>query len=110
GRGHAYPTGEVPLAVYKKLSALLSEPGQPHASGAIQPCDLCVYEAERAGTMNLFVPGEQRVYVAPELFLHYLTLTSTGRPRSSAAPSWPAPAWGHPSTARPCSPPAARAF
>ena len=72
GRGHTYSVGEVPLAVYKKLAALLAEPGRSTASGLIQPCDLCVYEAERAGTMSLFVPGEQRVYVAPELIVHYL--------------------------------------
>lgn len=71
GRGHAYPTGEIALAVYKKLAALLAEPGQPGASGAIQPCNLCLYEPERAGSMNLFVPGDKRVYVAPELILHY---------------------------------------
>jgi hypothetical protein len=71
-RGRPYPVGEVPMAVYKKLSALLAEPWQPAASGGIQPCGLCVYEAERAGTMNLFVPGAQRVYVAPELILHYM--------------------------------------
>jgi hypothetical protein len=72
GRGHTYPVGEVPMAVYKKLTSLLSEPGQPAASGAIQPCVLCVYEPERAGTMSLFVPGDKRVYVAPELILHYM--------------------------------------
>src|SRR6185369_530883 len=72
GRGNTYPVGEVPLNVYRKLAALLAEPGRPAASGAIQPCDLCVYEPERAGTMNVFVPGDQRVYVAPELILHYM--------------------------------------
>jgi hypothetical protein len=71
-RGHEYPIGEIPMATYKKLAALLAKPWQAAASGVIQPCSLCLYEADRAGTMNLFVPGEQRVYVAPELILHYL--------------------------------------
>jgi hypothetical protein len=35
-------------------------------------CDLCLYTSEKAGTKNLFVSGEQRVYVAPELILHYM--------------------------------------
>jgi hypothetical protein len=96
GRGHTYPVGEVPIAVYKKLAALLAVPGQPAASGAIQPCELCVYEAERAGTMNLFVPGEQRVYVAPELILHYLNAHRYQPPEEFCAAVMACPRMGTP--------------
>ena len=36
------------------------------AVGAHQ-CDLCVFAAERSGTEKVIIPGEGRVYVAPEL-------------------------------------------
>ena len=71
-RGHEHPVGEVPSEVYEKLEALLADPWQPAIAVGVHPCDLCVYSPENAGNKNLFVPGEERVYVAPELILHYM--------------------------------------
>jgi hypothetical protein len=64
--------GEVSAEVYMKLEELLVDPWQPAVSAGLHPCDLCVYRPEKQGTKNLFVPGDQRVYVAPELILHYV--------------------------------------
>jgi hypothetical protein len=71
-RGHEYATGEVPKPVYEKLEALLIDPWQPAAAAGAHPCDLCAFVAEKSGTKNLFVPSDGRVYVAPELIVHYV--------------------------------------
>ena len=71
-RGHEYPVGEVPPEVYAQLEALLVDPWQPAVVAGFHPCDLCVYSPEKCGTKNVFVPGKERVYVAPELILHYM--------------------------------------
>jgi hypothetical protein len=71
-RGHDYPVGEVPSDVYSKLAALLVDPWQIAVAAGPHPCDLCMYSPEKRGTNNVFVPGNGRVYVAPELILHYM--------------------------------------
>jgi hypothetical protein len=71
-RGHPYPMGEAPLEVFTKLKTLLVNPWQPAVAAGYHPCDLCLYEPEKAGTHNLFVPGEKCLYVTPELILHYI--------------------------------------
>jgi len=71
-RGHAYPVGDVPAEVYAKLEELLVAPWQPAAAAGAHRCDLCVFTAEKSGAKNVFIPGEGRVYVAPELILHYM--------------------------------------
>lgn len=71
-RGDQHPTGPVAPGVFAKLEALLTEPWQPAVAGGSHPCDLCVFRAEKWGVNNVFVPGDGRVYVAPELILHYM--------------------------------------
>jgi hypothetical protein len=71
-RGHEYPAGDNASDVFSKLVLLLEDPWQPAVSAGVHPCDLCLYRSEVAGTKNVFVPGEGRVYVAPELILHYM--------------------------------------
>lgn len=71
-RGHQYPLGEVSPDVFTKLVDLLVDPWQPAIAGGGHPCDLCLYGPEKSGGNNVFVPGDGRVYVAPELILHYM--------------------------------------
>jgi hypothetical protein len=71
-RGHEHSVGEVPSEVYAKLKALLVDPWQPWVVAGPHLCDLCLYSPEKGGSKNLFVPGDERVYVAPELILHYM--------------------------------------
>jgi hypothetical protein len=71
-RGHEYPEGEVSAEVYATLENLLVAPWQPSAAAGAHQCDLCVFTAEKSGTKNVLIPGEGRVYVAPELILHYM--------------------------------------
>jgi hypothetical protein len=35
-------------------------------------CDLCLYEGEVHGVNNIFVPGEEFLFVCPELIVHYM--------------------------------------
>ena len=72
--GHDYPLGAVSLDVFTKLEALLVDPWQPAFAVGSHPCDLCAYSPEKRGTKNVFVPGAERVYVAPELILHYMNV------------------------------------
>jgi hypothetical protein len=78
--GRPVPTGEVPEQVFDQLLELLREPWGPTFFGWHE-CDLCVYRYGQSklptnpnthGFKNVFVPGEARVYVAPEMILHYI--------------------------------------
>lgn len=71
-RGREYPVGEVSAEVYAKLEELFVEPWQPAVAAGIHRCDLCVYSADKVGTKNVFIPEERRVFIAPELILHYM--------------------------------------
>ena len=66
-RGRAHAVGPVAPEVFAKLSELLKDPWQPFAAAGSHPCDLCFYEPERRGANNVFVPGEGRVFMAPQL-------------------------------------------
>ncbi len=71
-RGRQYPVGQVTAEVFAKLRDLLIDPWQPAVAAGAHQCDLCLHQPEKAGTNNLYVPGDQRLYVAPELILHYV--------------------------------------
>jgi len=79
--GHPVPTGEVPEQVFEQLQELLREPWEPVAFAGWHDCDLCVYRygpsklktnPNAVGFKNVFVPGDSKIYVAPELILHYI--------------------------------------
>jgi hypothetical protein len=71
-RDHAYPVGVIAVEVFEKLAALLTDPWQPAVAGGGHGCDLCLYKPEAMGGSNVFVPGNGKVFVAPELILHYM--------------------------------------
>ena len=75
------PTGEVPEQVFERLRELLREPWGPVFAGW-HDCDLCVYRygpskmrtnPNAVGFKNVFVPGDAKIYLAPELILDYST-------------------------------------
>jgi hypothetical protein len=79
--GRPVPTGEVPEQVFEELRELLREPWAPVVFAGWHDCDLCVYRygpskmrtnPNTVGFKNLFVPGDAKIYVAPELILHYI--------------------------------------
>jgi hypothetical protein len=82
------PTGDVPEHVFDRLHELLREPWGPTFLGW-HDCDLCVYRYGQSklstnpntvGLKNVFVPGDDKVYVAPEMILHYIEQHSYAPP------------------------------
>jgi hypothetical protein len=71
-RGRRYAEGAVAPDVFSKLETLLDDPWQPALTAGAHGCDLCAYRPEARGKNNVFIPGQGRVYVAPELILHYM--------------------------------------
>jgi len=78
--GRPVPTGEVSEQVFERLLELFREPWGPGAAGW-HDCDLCVYRygpskmgtnPNAVGFKNVFVPGDAKIYLAPELILHYI--------------------------------------
>jgi hypothetical protein len=84
-RGHQHATGTVAPEVFAKLESLLIDPWQPAVTAGLHLCDLCTFKAEKSGTKNLFVPGDRRVYVAPELILHYVNAHQYEPPKEFCA-------------------------
>jgi len=71
-REQPFPVGEVPPPVYTRLKELLRDSWEPFAFMGVHDCSLCRFEPEAAGNRNLFVPGEDAIYVCPELITHYI--------------------------------------
>lgn len=70
-RDHAYPTGAMPRDIFERLRDLLRDPWEPCVSAGLHECDLCQFDGQR-GSSNLFVPGKDVLFVAPELITHYI--------------------------------------
>ena len=71
-RDHTFPTGSIEPRAYGKLKELSQDPWEPCVSMGIHHCELCVYEPERVGGRNLFIPSTDCIFVAPELITHYM--------------------------------------
>lgn len=71
-RGKDFPTGNADKQVYDRLVELLEDPYQPVVAMGLHECDLCQFPGQHMGTANLFVPGNDTIYVCPELILHYV--------------------------------------
>lgn len=71
-RGRTYPTGHVDRRVYDSLVAMRTNPWQPFVIPGVHECGLCRFEGEARGVLNLFVPAAGRMYVCPELIVHYM--------------------------------------
>ena len=79
----AYTKDNVPLDVFSSLAKLLVDPWQPVATAGRHACPFCRFtggpakldfgdHAISCGTNNVFVPGDDCVYVAPSMILHYV--------------------------------------
>lgn len=84
-REHDYCRGEVAQSFVMKLFELLRKPWQPCVFDGIHTCDFCRFsggpdyfrlrrqnESVLVGCWNLFVPGNECVFVAPSLIIHYI--------------------------------------
>lgn len=63
--------GSVPKCFFDKLKNLLKDPWQPFAFSGVHHCKLCQYDSP-SGHANLFVPDGSRIFVCPELIVHYI--------------------------------------
>ena len=89
GEGHAFPQDEVSPEFFERLCLLLVDPWDPHGFRGFHDCEFCPpYDGPRIrehlpqisvgdqvvtmGVLNLFVPGDGCVYVAPSLIAHYV--------------------------------------
>jgi hypothetical protein len=85
-RTHCYPRGLVTNALFGKLCRLLSNPWSPWVTAGVHACELCQFQAvdgssEWSGMAGLksaiacgelFIPGNNRVYLAPVMIAHYI--------------------------------------
>jgi len=71
-RGQPYPRGTVDHQVVTKLTELLKDAWQPVIFMGGHDCDLCLNDG-KYGYRNLFIPGDESLFVSPELILHYIT-------------------------------------
>lgn len=78
---HPYTKGETNAKITDKLFELLKEPWTPLALMGDEPCPLCKQDINsitfnektiNVGNLNLFIPGEAFLYVAPSLIAHYI--------------------------------------
>lgn len=76
-------TGPVDARFFEALTALLIDPWQPFAHAGPHRCTLCRFTGGPAvlryrdreialGVTNVFVPTQDRAYVAPSLIAHYI--------------------------------------
>jgi hypothetical protein len=86
--GKPIPTGEVSEAFFEKLCQLLQNPWNPVSCLGFHDCAFCrftgahmamtftrgrnTYQIRGSSTRSLFVPGNEVLYVAPELIAHYI--------------------------------------
>lgn len=82
--GRPYSTGEVSEEFFEKLCELLANPWTPVCWLGVHSCEFCRftgggttvgfkgYEVRGVSARDLFVPGEDFLYVAPESIAHYI--------------------------------------
>ncbi len=70
GKRHPFPTGQMPADAFQRLLELTIEPWQPFVAGGAHSCDFC---RQAHGSANLFIPHSGRLFIAPELIVHYVS-------------------------------------
>ena len=71
-KGSEFATGPTPPEVFARLQTFASRPWQPFVTAGIHECNLCQFQGEKSGTVNLFIPCAGKIYVCPELITHYI--------------------------------------
>ncbi|NRD44297.1 hypothetical protein [Corallococcus exiguus] len=82
-RGQPFSRGLVDEAFFMALARLCAAPWQPFVTAGRQPCTFCRFSGGPAlvarkgvhvpiGASNVFVPGAERLYVAPTMVVHYI--------------------------------------
>ena len=92
-RDHVYNKGPVREEVVDTLLRLLVDPWQPVMTWGWHICSLCplshfpptlTYKGKRIamGISNVFVPGDQCIYVAPSMIAHYMSVHEYAPPQA----------------------------
>ncbi len=72
-KDHKFTRDETSIDVVNKLQSLITnDPFQPIISCGTHQCDLCQFDGDH-GFKNLFIPGNECIYVCPEMILHYIS-------------------------------------
>ena len=90
--GHAFKTGACERPFVKRLAELLMKPWQPMLHSGVHRCGFCAHSGgpstvtidgvtASVGVNNLFIPDEERVWVAPSLVLHTIDAHAYVPPR-----------------------------
>jgi hypothetical protein len=80
---HRFPKGRVSRTFFDSLAQLLATAWEPFTFAGRHHCEFCVFTGGPGsipigttglllGGINVFVPGDEAVYVAPSLILHYI--------------------------------------
>ena len=75
--GKKFSTGTVPRDVYFKLCEFKKNPWRFSVFMGFHQCDLCHFQFEfsgEKGISNIFIPGNGKIYVCPELITHYINV------------------------------------
>lgn len=73
--GRVFPTGETPRLVYDRLIEFGRNPWQPFVAAGLHECEICQFNGE-SGCANLYVPFLGKIFVCPELIVHYINAHS----------------------------------
>lgn len=71
GAASNYSRGEVSRVFFEKLKLLVHHRFEPMAFAGVHQCELCQFDGPCAAG-NLFVPDDNRIFVCPELVVHYI--------------------------------------
>lgn len=69
--GVDYACGEVPPEFFDRLKSLVASRFEPVVCVGLYQCDLCQFDGALGGG-NLFVPDGERMFICPELVVHYI--------------------------------------
>jgi hypothetical protein len=78
--GRSFLTGPTEKAIFDKLCELARQPWAPVAFCGPHVCDLCQYGGS-SGAANVFIPGDDFLYVCPVLITHYMNVHHYCPPR-----------------------------
>ena len=79
-RGKPFLKERIDEIVFRKLSQLFEDPWQPLMFMGWHECNLCPGRSRAPSHRNLFIPGNDVMYVSPEGILHYITKHSYAPP------------------------------
>lgn len=79
----SFSQGATSLSTYERLEELFRAPWQPAICGGVHHCEICQFNPP-AGHANLWVPDGTRLYLYPELILHYIAAHGYLPPQSFA--------------------------